>query len=138
MIMTNHMIDPRVDTKTNHMTKLVTDQITDPKTEFRPFDRPLPIWSISSTVKDTCLFKVCWKKEEEEKTNISPFLAYTHAHKLLFVILSSSFLMNFSLMMIIMITIIVILMIIRSVGDMQAHLHRRDSRIEVCQCGCHI
>ena len=41
-----------------------------------------PIWSISSTVKDICLFKVCWEKER--KTNISPFSAYTYTHKLTF------------------------------------------------------
>ena len=43
------------------------------------------LWSKSSTVKDTCLFKICWGKKER-KTNIPAFLAYTYIHKLTFVI----------------------------------------------------
>ena len=44
------------------------------------------IWSESSTVKDTCLFKVCW-----EKTNFSKNLATRTYRKLIFI----SFFFNF-------------------------------------------
>ena len=56
-----------------------------------------PIWSKSSTVKDTCLFKVCWEKKEDKKTNTSTFLVYTYLPKLIFVRFFLLFFMNLSL-----------------------------------------
>ena len=44
------------------------------------WSRYQPVWSKSSSVKNTCLFKVCWGK----KRNNSPFLAYTYVYKVTF------------------------------------------------------